>query len=308
MGSACRAPSARRLGIASRRSTRRYDGNVENRFSGENVNGRESTTVNGKLVWNPSESFTATLAANYIDGETTVGRPFVRLDPNALLRNDPTLPNSVTLPGVVADADNTDISNNFDAGTDYTGNGGSLKLEIGLPAALTLVSISSYDNFELNDLLDQDDTSAPTLSNTQVGVFESKQLTQEIRLLSSDDQPLRYTLGLYYGDTQLDRDFRRGPVLRAGALGRQFRFHTEGDLRPGGLGIRRRAPRSPLEYAIRRKTSNTPSSTSRTRTPSSRETPTTNSKPIVSVCSISSPTTSWPTQRSPRVTKGRPST
>jgi iron complex outermembrane receptor protein len=190
-----------------------YDGNVENSFNDKNVNGRESTTVNGKLVWNPSESFTATLGANYIDGETTVGRPFVRLDPNALLRNDPTLPNSVTLPGVVADADNTDISNNFDAGTDYTGNGGSLKLEIGLPAALTLVSISSYDSFELNDLLDQDDTSAPTINNTQVGVFESKQLTQEIRLLSSDDQPLRYTLGVYYGDTQLDRDFSRGPVF-----------------------------------------------------------------------------------------------
>ena len=44
-------------------------------------------------------------------------------------------------------------------------------------------------------------------------MFESEQLTQEIRLLSSDDQPLRYTLGLYYGDTQLDRDFCRGPVF-----------------------------------------------------------------------------------------------
>ena len=188
-----------------------FDGNVENLFSGENVNGRESTTVNGKLVWNPTDNFTATLGANYIDGDTTVGRPFVRLDPNALLRNNPALPNSVTLPGVVADADNTDISNNFDAGTNYEGHGGSLKLEIGLPADLTLVSISSYDNFELHDLLDQDDTSAPTPSNFQDGVFESKQVTQEIRLLSSNDQPLRYTLGLYYGDTQLDRDFFRGP-------------------------------------------------------------------------------------------------
>jgi iron complex outermembrane receptor protein len=190
-----------------------FKGNVDNSFNGKSVNGRESTTVNGKLVWSPSDNFTATLGANYIDGETTVGRPFVRLDPNALLRNDPTLPNSVTLPGVVADADNTEISNNFDAGTDYEGHGGSLKLEIGLPADLTLVSISSYDDFELHDLLDQDDTSAPTISNIQVGVFESKQVTQEIRLLSSDDQPLRYTLGLYYGDTQLDRDFVRGPYF-----------------------------------------------------------------------------------------------
>ena len=144
-----------------------YDGNVENKFNGDETNGRESTTVGGKMVWSPSESFTATLAANYIDGETTVGRPFVRLAPNALLRNDPTLPNSVTLPGVVADADNTDISNNFAAGTDYKGHGESLKLEIGLPAEHTLVSISSHDSFELNDLLDQDDTSAAAPNNIQ---------------------------------------------------------------------------------------------------------------------------------------------
>jgi iron complex outermembrane receptor protein len=190
-----------------------YDGNVKNEFNGDKTNGRESTTLNGKLVWNPSESFTATLGANYIDGETTVGRPFVRLDPASLLRGNPALPNSVTLPGVVADADNTHISNNFAAGTDYTGKGGSLKLEVGLPADLSLVSISSYDTFKLHDLLDQDDTSAPTLSNIQIGEFRSRQVTQEVRLLSSDDQALRYTLGLYYGDTQLDRDFVRGPIF-----------------------------------------------------------------------------------------------
>src|SRR5688500_20183307 len=62
-------------------------------------------------------------------------------------------------------------------------------------------------------MLDQDDTSAVTPINIQIGEFESKQLTQEVRLLSSDDQALRYTLGLYYGDTQLDRDFFRGPFF-----------------------------------------------------------------------------------------------
>ena len=189
-----------------------YDGNVENEFNGENVNGRESTTVNGKFVWSPSDNFSATLGANYIDGKTTVGRPFVRLAANALLRNDPTQTNSVTLPNVVADADNTHISNNFAAGTDYKGHGGSLKLEVGLPAAHTLVSISAYDTFELEDLLDQDDTSSPTISNFQIGEFESRQLTQEVRLLSSDDNALRYTVGLYYGKTELDRDFLRGPL------------------------------------------------------------------------------------------------
>ena len=161
--SACQGPSATLSGIASRHSTRPTTVTSRTASTATIRTAASRRQCNGKLVWNPSENFTATLGANYIDGETTVGRPFVRLAPDALLRNDPTLPNSVTLPGVVADADNTEISNNFDAGTNYEGHGGSLKLEIGLPAAHTLVSISSYDNFELNDLLDQDDTSAPTL-------------------------------------------------------------------------------------------------------------------------------------------------
>jgi iron complex outermembrane receptor protein len=197
--------------IAAQHTT--YDGNVENLFNGDKTNGRESTTVRGKLVWDPTDNFTATLAANYIDGETTFGRPFVRLDPNALLRNTPGLTNSVTMPGIVADADNTDMSNNFAAGTNYEGHGESLKLEIGMPADHMLVSITSLDSFELQDLLDQDDTSVTAPNNYQDGTFESEQFTQEIRLLSPDDQAFRYTLGLYYGDTQLDRDFFRGPVF-----------------------------------------------------------------------------------------------
>jgi iron complex outermembrane receptor protein len=80
---------------------------------------------------------------------------------------------------------------------------------------MTLVSITSYDRFRLNDYLDQDDTSSttPSGSNIQVGTFNSKLFTQEIRLLSPGDKPFRYTLGAYYANVKFDRPFLRGPVF-----------------------------------------------------------------------------------------------
>jgi len=108
------------------------------------------------MVWSRGDSFTATLAANYIDGETTVGRPFVRLAPDAAPETIPLCPNSVTLPRRASRCRQYGDQQQFRRWNQLHSDGGSLKLEIGLPAAHTLVSISSYDSFELHDLLDQD--------------------------------------------------------------------------------------------------------------------------------------------------------
>ena len=81
--------------------------------------------------------------------------------------------------------------------------------------SLTLVSITSYDKFHLTDYLDQDDTSSTATvgSNYQVGEFHSRLATQELRLLSSDADSFRYTLGAYYGKVEFERPFFRGPVF-----------------------------------------------------------------------------------------------
>ena len=80
---------------------------------------------------------------------------------------------------------------------------------------MTLVSITSYDKFHLTDWLDQDDTSSTAAigSNYQVGEFHSRLATQELRLLSSDADSFRYTLGAYYGKVEFERPFFRGPVF-----------------------------------------------------------------------------------------------
>ncbi|MDO6415207.1 TonB-dependent receptor [Sphingomonas sp. BIUV-7] len=191
-----------------------WDGNVKNLFNGKEVNGRETFNTRGKLRFRPSDDVSFTLSANYLKGATDVGRPFVRLSPNARLRGAAALTTAVTMPGVVIGTDNTDVSNNYNARTNYSGYGGNLRGEIGL-GDMTLITVSSYDKFHLNDYLDHDDTSAPGPNglNIQVGEFRSKLYTQEVRLQSPGDKPFRYTVGAYYAHVAFERPFMRGPTF-----------------------------------------------------------------------------------------------
>ncbi|HEY6870303.1 MAG TPA: TonB-dependent receptor plug domain-containing protein, partial [Novosphingobium sp.] len=200
-------PLSDQLGFVLSASYSNWDGNVRNLFNGQRVNGRETFTTRAKLRWEPNASTKITLSANYLKGNTSVGRPFIRFGAAAALRGVPGQTPAVTMPGVVVSADNQDVSNNFGASTTYSGGGGNLRGEFGI-GDHTLISITSYDTFRLDDYLDSDDTSASTatgaaaafVNNIQVGAFKSKLFTQELRLLSPGDKPFRYTLGAYYAN------------------------------------------------------------------------------------------------------------
>ena len=207
-------PISSQLGYVLSASYSNWDGNVRNLFNDKKVNGREAFNTRGKLRWEPASNVTFTLSGNYLNGNTSVGRPFIRMDPTALLRNTAGQTQAVTMPGVTIGPDNQDISNNYNSRTKYEGGGASLRGEIGL-GDMTLVSITSYDKFRLNDYLDHDDTSSSATvgNNIQVGQFHSKLFTQEVRLLSSSAKPFRYTLGAYYANVKFERPFLRGPYF-----------------------------------------------------------------------------------------------
>ena len=207
-------PISDQLGYVVSASYSNWDGNVRNLFNNKKVNGREAFNTRGKLRWEPASNVTITLSGNYLNGSTTVGRPFIRMDPTALLRGTAGQTQAVTMPGVTVGPDNQNVSNNYNSRTTYEGGGGSLRGEVGL-GDLTLVSITSYDKFRLNDYLDHDDTSSTAAigSNIQVGQFHSQLFTQEVRLLSSSTKPFRYTLGAYYANVKFERPFMRGPAF-----------------------------------------------------------------------------------------------
>lgn len=190
----------------------KFDGNVKNVFNGDKAGGRDFTSVHGKLLWTPVSNFTATVGWNYVNGGTTVGRPFTALAPTATLRGNPAIPASVFEAGITVGPDNTSFANNFKAKTDYEDNSQSVKLEWDLGFA-TLVSVTGNDHYTETDLLDVDETASTLIDNRQIGDFKSGQLTQEVRLVSRGDQPLRYTVGAFYADVSYVRNFFRGPVF-----------------------------------------------------------------------------------------------
>ncbi len=207
-------PMGQTLGYVLSASYSNWDGNVNNLFNGKKVNGHESFNTRGKIRWEPADNLKITVSGNYLKGNTTVGRPFIHMDPTALLRGTAGLTEPVVMPGVTVGPDNQDISNNYNSRTRYNGYGGYVRGELGI-GALTLISITSYDHFHLFDYLDQDDTSySGTLgNNNQIGQFKEHMVTQEFRLQSPSEKPFRYTLGAYYADVNFARPFVRGPYF-----------------------------------------------------------------------------------------------
>ena len=192
-----------------------WAGNVRNLFDGKRVNGRETLNLRGKLRWEPTANSSVTLSANYINGNTTVGRPFIAISPTALLRGQAGLAPAVVFPGVTVGPNNQQISNNLPARTKYNGGGGYLRTELGVFGDTNLITVTSYDRFHLDDYLDQDDTAAPSTfgNNNQFGTFNSEQITNEVRLQSSAAKPFRYTVGTYFSNVSFNRPFTRGPYF-----------------------------------------------------------------------------------------------
>lgn len=205
-------PITSQLGFRLSGNYDNFEGNAHNLATGDKASGREVGSLHGKLVWSPATNFTATLGASYVDGDTTVGRPFIALSPTAFLRGNPAQPPSVYEAGVTVGRDNTDFRNNYAARTDYLDRAESLKLDWDLGPA-TLVSVTGNDNYKVQDALDVDETAVVTPDNRQGGEFKSQQFTQEVRLVSRNDTPLRYTVGVFYADVDYSREFVRGPFF-----------------------------------------------------------------------------------------------
>jgi iron complex outermembrane receptor protein len=206
-------PIGETLGYRLSASRSEYDGNVRNLYDGKKINGRDETSIRGKLLWRPIDDLKVTLGASYIDGVATSNATMRVYTPGATLRGTPGLTSNVTMPGVVAGEENLTVSNDTPPYAKSEGFGQSLKVEYDLPKDFTLVSITSHDQFRLDDQLDSDRTSYAGIKNSQGGYFKAKANTQEFRLLSPGDGPFRYTLGLFYGDNDLRRSFKRGPVF-----------------------------------------------------------------------------------------------
>ncbi|AHE54731.1 TonB-dependent receptor [Sphingomonas sanxanigenens] len=230
VNAALSGPLTPTLGFRVSANYNKFEGNVRNLFNGDKINGREIFSVRGKLVWDPTDTLNLVAQLGYIDGSTTIGRPFARVSPAARLRGNPAYGPAVFAPGVTFGENNTDVVNDVTSGTDYSDFSQSLKVSWDAGFA-SLVSITAWDQFKQFDILDQDESAIAALDNRQFGTFDVDTFSQEFRLVSPGGTALRYTFGLFYSNLNLSRDFIRGPFFSQADW-----FGTNGTKQYAGFG------------------------------------------------------------------------
>jgi len=195
-----------------------YQGNVYDLSTGTWLNGQSTTTVRGKLLWEPNDDWTVTFSPYFTRTPSTccAGAPYF-ISPGVTFGRS-NVPQSVILRGITVSPDNRytrlDVPARGD-GRDF-GTGLKVQREIG---DLSLALISSYDRYDLIDRQDTDasdfdfSTVAPTAppgGSANGGFFNISSVTDELRLTSGSEQRFRYVTGLYYSRTSSQRDFVRG--------------------------------------------------------------------------------------------------
>jgi iron complex outermembrane receptor protein len=187
---------------------------IDNTFTGENdaMGGYDEFAYRAQLLIEPSDSFSALLNIHGrdIDGTASIFRANV-LGPGS--------------DGFNSNYDRDSVS--YDEGANNPqsakGTGGSLKLDFGMGDDVTLTSITAYETTESSSLGDIDggfgadflpavgpcppgnapgDPCIPFPSQTQDGIDDLDQLTQEIRIAAQASDSLFWQAGAYYFDSE----------------------------------------------------------------------------------------------------------
>jgi iron complex outermembrane receptor protein len=221
-----------RMRIAASKTN--FDGTLNDLTTGGKLNGSKGDNLNAKFEWRPVDALTFTLTPHYNRTEKfCCSTAYTLMTPGGLYRNAPQLPQSVVLAGINISPLNRDVRNDYPTGGKFHDWGSGLKIDYAFPdggplAGHTLSSISSYDKYHMDDYQDNDNADidllpfltlqdgSPTNMHGgiyQYGVFNVKSTTQEFRLTSPDRGALRYVVGLWFGDNQLNRELAKVPLI-----------------------------------------------------------------------------------------------
>jgi iron complex outermembrane receptor protein len=193
----------------------RYDGNIKNLNTDRMINGRDSESYRGKLLWQPSDRFDATVSGYYTKTEAECCE-YVLLNKTPDIRNLFGVATNAQLAGITPGADNFTTSVDPEPISDAKDYGGSLKLNYYLDDH-TLTNITARSHYFAEDFSDFDGAIGPLLGQpdglTQFGFFRGDTFSNELRLATSTPGALQYVAGLYYADNSYTRRFTRtGPA------------------------------------------------------------------------------------------------
>ena len=170
------------------------DGYVEDPVTGEDYNGEDTIALRGKLALRPSDSFSATLSADYTrqDNALTLGQstaPLIRTDlafgPVVLQQQD-------------TDEYNFESRTSFrpDQGQEMTHKGVSANLQWELGEQWSAKSISAWRKLDTSSYIDIDATEWE-LGDVLVEV-DQEQVSQELQLQYDNGSNMQAIFGAYY--------------------------------------------------------------------------------------------------------------
>ena len=165
------------------------DGYLTNNGSPDDSQDLNRSNFGAKLLLNPTDKVDITLSANYGQIDEICCSPVVLAEIENLRAND-----------------GSELKN------DSTDQTYSAEINIQLSDDVTLTSITSYQDYEVDTVTDGDFIAFPFLdivTNIQVEGF-----TQELRLAGKQDN-LDWTVGAFYSDDEINRDrsFVWGPAI-----------------------------------------------------------------------------------------------
>jgi iron complex outermembrane recepter protein len=189
---------------------RNYNGNVRNVYDGRNLNADEGLGVRGKLLFTPTDDLSILLASS-LERQISdcCARPLRLLDFRASSKAGVEAP--YLLP-VVPGSTNTRVSQNIPLRDDSESSITSLELNLDL-RDYTLTSISSYQYFNIQQDIDDDQTSSGALPGGQAFKQELTSAetdhaqTQEFRITSPVWTHVDYVAGLYFFNAHVFQPF-----------------------------------------------------------------------------------------------------
>lgn len=200
-----------------------FDGHATNLFTGDDTNGKETKGVRGRFEWALADNFSLGLIAWYSeDKDSCCSLTHRVVEPGAAYLGS--IPFEEMNPRTRPSDKNKDpeIDVEPDAETDDTGASLRAEWDIG---EHTLLSITSWNNWEYDDVSDSDWSGYPVAAFFTGGAIpggvqqfssvDTELFTQEFRLVSPDWDTFDYLVGLYYADADTDRDFMRTPPFIA---------------------------------------------------------------------------------------------
>ena len=202
-------PLTDNLGVRLTAYDSSVDGYIKNLTLNEDISSTDSRGARAKFLWDATDDLALTFIAEINQSDDKCCLPvFVALDDEYVLTGTTAAQISE---GMTINTDNRSVRSAVEGApqSESEETAFSLKAEYEL-GDYTITSVTAQRDWEYNwttNYIPHDQ-----LSLWATGPYNSKQITQELRLTSPASDDFQYVVGAYYTDIQSDRAFERGPI------------------------------------------------------------------------------------------------